>query len=87
NCIFDLRDGEHPQTGTFEINADTFQVIIGDSNNSNAIDGDESLLVEGNFILASPGSDGLFTLYAKNETSAARRQKATKSDDIFNFER
>ncbi|HEV8378689.1 MAG TPA: prepilin-type N-terminal cleavage/methylation domain-containing protein [Tepidisphaeraceae bacterium] len=85
--MFDVRDGEHPQTGVYEINADTLQVIVGDSNNTNSIDGDESLLVEGNFILASSGSDGLFTLYVAKENSALRRQKATKSDDIFNLDR
>jgi prepilin-type N-terminal cleavage/methylation domain-containing protein len=87
NCMFDLRDGEHPQLGTYEIDAPTFEVIIGDDNNNNAIDGNESLLVEGNFILATPGPNGQFTIYAANENSGARRQKMTKSDDIFNFER
>ena len=87
NCNFDLRDGEHPQAGTYELDAPTFQVLIGDDDNSNAIDGNESLLLEGNFLLATPGPNGLFTLYAAKENSAIRRQKMTKSDDIFNVER
>src|SRR4051812_21065585 len=87
NFNFDLRDGEHPQAGTYEIDASTFQVIIGDDNNNNAIDGNESLLLEGNFLLASPGPNGQFTLYVSKENSDARRQKMTKSDDIFNVER
>ena len=87
NCIFDARDGEHPQSGLVEVPVETFQVLIGDLDNSNAIDGEESLLVEGNFVLGSAGSDGIFTLYLKSEGSAARRQKMSKSDDIFNFER
>jgi prepilin-type N-terminal cleavage/methylation domain-containing protein len=87
NCIFDARDGEHPQTGVIEIPVETFQVLVGDLDNSNAIDGNESLLVEGNFVLGSAGPDGVFTLYTNGEATAARRQKMTKSDDIFNFER
>jgi len=86
-CIFDVRDGEHPQSGFVQIDVETFQVIVGDSNNSNSIDGEESLLVEGNFVLASSGPDGSFTLYAKGDSPGLRRQKMTKSDDIFNFER
>jgi len=87
NCIFDARDGEHPQTGALELSAESLQVIVGDLNNSNSIDGDESLSLEGNFILATPGADGIFTVYVKGESQAVRRQKSTKSDDIFNFER
>jgi len=86
-CIFDLRDGEHPQTGVPQITLDTLQVIVGDANNNNFIDGDETLATESNFILASPGPDGLYTIYNAKESLAVRRQKATKSDDIFNFER
>jgi len=87
NCIFDVRDGEHPQSGFTQIDVDTFQVVVGDLNNTNSIDGEESLLVEGNFVLASSGPDGSFTLYGKGESPGLRRQKMTKSDDIFNFER
>jgi hypothetical protein len=86
-CIFDIRDGEHPQSGVTEIDVATLQVILGDLDNSNAIDGSETLFVEGDFILASAGNDGIFTTFTKGEAQAVRRQKATKSDDIFNFER
>ena len=62
-------------------------VSDGTDANSNAIDGNESMLVEGNFILASAGPDGIFTTYVAKEPPNARRGKMTKSDDIFNLER
>jgi type II secretory pathway pseudopilin PulG len=86
-CIFDARDGEHPQTGVVEIGPETLQVVLGDQSCNNSIDGDENLTLQGNFILSSPGPDAIFTLYSKSDSQAFRRQKASKSDDIFNFER
>jgi prepilin-type N-terminal cleavage/methylation domain-containing protein len=85
-CIFDARDGEHPQTGTIDLTLDTLQVIMGDSNNDNLIDGDENFAVESNFILASPGPDELFTAFVAKESPSVRHQKSGKSDDIYNFE-
>jgi len=85
-CIFDARDGEHPQTGTIDLTPDILQVIMGDSNNDNFIDGDENFAVESSFILASPGPDELFTDFRANDSQSLRRQKSSKSDDIYNFE-
>jgi prepilin-type N-terminal cleavage/methylation domain-containing protein len=86
SCIFDARDSEHPQKGTIDLNVDTLQVLVGDLNNNNFIDGQESFAVEGNFILASSGPDGFFTTYVAKEAMSVRSEKSNKSDDIFNFE-
>jgi prepilin-type N-terminal cleavage/methylation domain-containing protein len=100
-CMFDARDGEHPQFGyTPQVFADgvhstdlslaSFLIYIGDDSAlqpNNMLDGNETLHVEGNFVLASPGPDAGFTFFDNDKDFATRHKKMTKSDDIFNFER
>jgi len=85
--IFDIEDGEDPQLGytnalpkKLALDVPTLSYILGDANGNNAIDADESLKTEANFILTSAGPDGIFNYLAGDP-------RLKKSDDIFNFDR
>ena len=74
---FDHRDGI--------ITRPTLAGFLGDDNNSNKIDGTESLRHAGPFILGSPGLDGLW-INVDSKVGMLRRQALMQNDDILNFE-
>jgi prepilin-type N-terminal cleavage/methylation domain-containing protein len=91
NGIFDIRDGEHPQSGAIDLTQETLWVYLGDLGTAtvdpnNKIDGDESFRGEANFILASPGPDGVFLVIMPKEKLSSFNSRFSSSDDILNFE-